>query len=79
MKTLTLPEPVSAQEFEQLFRRLSNWGRWGEDDERGTLNYITPEHIKTAAGLVPPDAASPYRCRSTRSQAPTTRGRRSIT
>jgi kynurenine formamidase len=52
MKTLTLPESVSAQEFEQLFRRLSNWGRWGADDERGTLNYITPEHVKTAAGLV---------------------------
>jgi kynurenine formamidase len=52
MKTLTLPEPVSAQEFEQLFRKLSNWGRWGQDDERGTLNYIKPEHVKTAAGLV---------------------------
>ncbi len=52
MKTLTLPKPVSAREFEQLFRELSNWGRWGEDDERGTLNYIRPEHVKTAAGLV---------------------------
>jgi kynurenine formamidase len=48
----TLPEPVSAQEFEQLFRKLCNWGRWGEDDERGTLNYITPDHVKAAARLV---------------------------
>jgi len=24
----------------------SNWGRWGADDERGTLNYVTPEHIR---------------------------------
>ena len=51
MKT-SLPKPVSAQEFEQLFRKLCNWGRWGEDDERGTLNYITPDHVKAAARLV---------------------------
>jgi kynurenine formamidase len=31
---------------------VSNWGRWGEDDELGTLNYITPEHITHAASLV---------------------------
>ncbi len=31
--------------------RLSNWGRWGADDERGTLNLITPEVIQRAAGL----------------------------
>ena len=36
----TLPNPVSRQEFEQLFQKLSNWGRWGQDDDRGTLNYI---------------------------------------
>jgi len=40
----TLPKPVSAQEFEQLYRRLCNWGRWGEDDERGTLNFRTGHH-----------------------------------
>jgi len=31
---------------------LSNWGRWGAEDERGALNLITPEHIRRAAGLV---------------------------
>jgi kynurenine formamidase len=31
---------------------LSNWGRWGAEDERGSLNLITPELIKQAAGLV---------------------------
>lgn len=31
---------------------MSNWGRWGEGDERGTLNLITPELIVRAAGLV---------------------------
>jgi kynurenine formamidase len=30
----------------------SNWGKWGPDDEIGTLNYITPEVIKAAADLV---------------------------
>src|SRR5216684_3939977 len=33
-------------------RRLRNWGRWGADDERGTLNFITPDAIVKAAGLV---------------------------
>jgi kynurenine formamidase len=32
--------------------RCRNWGRWGADDERGTLNYITPADIVRAAGLV---------------------------
>ena len=31
---------------------LSNWGRWGGDDQRGTLNLITPEKTKRALGLV---------------------------
>jgi len=48
----TIPRPVSAQEFERLFQSVCNWGRWGPDDERGTLNNITPEHIRKAASLV---------------------------
>jgi kynurenine formamidase len=31
---------------------LSNWGRWGPDDELGTLNLITPAKRIAAAGLV---------------------------
>jgi len=31
---------------------VSNWGRWGPNDERGTLNWITPEVIAKAARLV---------------------------
>ena len=31
---------------------LSNWGRWGEDDEAGTLNHITPSVVAHAASLV---------------------------
>jgi kynurenine formamidase len=33
-------------------KRLSNWGRWGKDDEFGTLNFVTAGHVVAAAGLV---------------------------
>ncbi|MFC4242163.1 cyclase family protein [Gryllotalpicola reticulitermitis] len=32
--------------------KYSNWGRWGEDDELGTLNHVTPEIRQRAASLV---------------------------
>jgi kynurenine formamidase len=35
-----------------LGARLSNWGRWGPDDERGTTNLITPERLVAAAALI---------------------------
>jgi kynurenine formamidase len=31
---------------------ISNWGKWGPDDEAGTLNYITPAVMKNAAKLI---------------------------
>ena len=31
---------------------LTNWGRWGAEDQLGSLNLITPEIIQKAAGLV---------------------------
>jgi hypothetical protein len=31
---------------------LSNWGRWGPDDQRGTLNLITPQKTVEATRLV---------------------------
>lgn len=40
------------EDFRELGKRLSNWGRWGNEDERGTLNLITPERLVAAAGLV---------------------------
>jgi hypothetical protein len=33
-------------------RELSNWGRWGPDDQHGALNLITPEKTRQAASLV---------------------------
>ena len=43
---------VSAADFKALFEAVSNWGRWGPEDERGALNYLTPERVAAAAGLV---------------------------
>ncbi len=37
--------PLSA-DLEQLAARVSNWGRWGADDQRGTLNLITPASVQ---------------------------------
>src|SRR5215475_8421228 len=36
----------------ELARKVSNWGRWGADDERGTVNFITPEVVQRAARCV---------------------------
>jgi kynurenine formamidase len=43
---------LSTADFEQVFEAVKNWGRWGDDDELGTLNLITPDHVRRAAGLV---------------------------
>jgi kynurenine formamidase len=40
------------EDFRELGKRLSNWGRWGAEDERGTLNLITPDKLVAAAALV---------------------------
>lgn len=40
------------EDFRTLGARLRNWGRWGDDDERGTINLITPEKLVKAAALV---------------------------
>jgi kynurenine formamidase len=39
-------------EFERYLRELSNWGRWGPADQRGTLNFLTPDATASAARLV---------------------------
>jgi kynurenine formamidase len=43
---------VTAAEYERWQTDLSNWGRWGKDDEMGALNLITPAKRKAATGLV---------------------------
>ncbi len=47
------PHPlVTKAEYERWQVELSNWGRWGKDDEMGTLNFVTPAKRKQAAALV---------------------------
>ena len=35
-----------------LAPKVSNWGRWGPDDEVGTVNFITPEAVRRGAACV---------------------------
>jgi kynurenine formamidase len=44
--------PRNLEEFNALFQEYNNWGRWGADDERGTMNLITEEKTREAAALV---------------------------
>src|SRR5262249_32289347 len=46
------PQLTKADIEEMMHKSLSNWGRWGDKDELGTLNLITPEKRKQAAQLV---------------------------
>ena len=46
------PHDVTAEQYLRWKTELSNWGRWGEDDEIGALNLITPEKRRQAAALV---------------------------
>lgn len=43
---------VTPVEYERWKKELSNWGRWGKDDQLGALNLITPAKRKQAATLV---------------------------
>ncbi|MSQ05668.1 MAG: cyclase family protein [Dehalococcoidia bacterium] len=51
MTTRTAKIPTEAQVLEWM-TSLSNWGRWGKDDQKGCLNLITPAKRIQAAGLV---------------------------
>ncbi len=47
-----IPDDPNIDTVRALSDRCSNWGRWGPDDELGTLNHIRPEDIVAAAQLV---------------------------
>ncbi|WP_425245876.1 cyclase family protein [Streptomyces sp. NEAU-NA10] len=47
---MALPTPHPA--FQEIAERVNNWGRWGTDDEIGTLNLITDEVVRAAAAEV---------------------------
>jgi kynurenine formamidase len=43
---------ATMQEWRSTGDKLRNWGRWGKDDQLGTLNFITPAKVKQGAALV---------------------------
>jgi kynurenine formamidase len=47
-----MPPSLSASDVDAMFDELSNWGRWGDEDQRGTLNLVTPDKRRQAASLV---------------------------
>jgi kynurenine formamidase len=48
----SLDEDALAREVAEIAPRVRNWGRWGADDQLGTLNFITPAKRAAAARLV---------------------------
>src|SRR5262245_9542705 len=44
--------PQTIAEYEKVFKEISNWGRWGKDDQLGAMNLITDAKRKQAAALV---------------------------
>ncbi len=43
---------MQRQDFDAVADRLRNWGRWGPEDQRGTLNHIGAETLRDAAATV---------------------------
>ena len=44
---MALPE-----EFHEIARKVRNWGRWGDDDEIGTMNLITDDVVRRGVAAV---------------------------
>jgi kynurenine formamidase len=49
---LAADQPLDKAVLDRWMQELSNWGRWGKDDQLGTVNLITPAKRKAAAALV---------------------------
>ena len=43
---------ASEAEWRDYFERLSNWGRWGAEDQKGTLNLVDEAKVRSAAGQI---------------------------
>jgi len=46
------PRNLTKEDVDLWMTELSNWGKWGKDDQAGTINLITPAKRKAAAALV---------------------------
>lgn len=49
---VTTAPPLTIEQVNKWETELSNWGKWGPDDERGSLNYVTPQKTREATRLV---------------------------
>jgi kynurenine formamidase len=47
-----MAKTYTTAEIAELLQKVSNWGRWGADDQRGALNYISNQKRAAAARLV---------------------------
>ena len=43
---------IGRAELDEAAKTLSNWGRWGDDDQIGTLNHVTPAEVAAAGKLI---------------------------
>jgi kynurenine formamidase len=50
--TLERIVPRTTDDVHEIFEAVKNWGRWGAEDERGALNFITPDVRRRAAATV---------------------------
>ncbi|MET0540527.1 MAG: cyclase family protein [Variovorax sp.] len=47
-----LERDITIARIEEMAVKTKNWGKWGPDDEIGTLNYVTPADIVAARSLI---------------------------
>lgn len=47
-----MPMKVNRAAIYEAAEKLSNWGRWGPEDQLGTLNLVTPQDVIDAAKLI---------------------------
>ena len=45
-------EKIDEKIMMERYHRVNNWGKWGPDDEIGTLNYVTPENVLKGAECI---------------------------
>ncbi|MHB1315403.1 MAG: cyclase family protein [Christensenellales bacterium] len=43
---------IDKKKMKEMAAKVSNWGRWGKNDEIGTLNHVTSENIVEAGSLI---------------------------
>jgi len=75
--------PLNAQNMTEaqadaLFTQLSNWGRWGETDQKGTVNLITLRHASELPDWCSPGTPFQWPTRCWRNVLQTTSARMSI-